>query len=616
MNFNYKDDFLTIANKTSSSFYSNKSFIKKFNETHHYKTSITKNYKNKLKKSPKNKTIFSFHREILKSKLFSNDKYLEMKDKSNFFITRFNSLITKDTIDNYTLTNTVSDQYYEKNKILSKDNFLTIPTYSSKIFNCKKPLDEGISDFMRKTYLIRRAKIINQSKKLNSKKYTDNIIEIEEHIDQLLYNLNYANKLINNYKYVFHNYLKYLMNEINKQYSINNSLIEKETELKLEIRALKNKFDLIKKNFDQGINYQNLLLKVKYRVKDLKDLPVNILVNYNLEEYIPKKKNNLSKKNSINHPIKRRSSIMNLIKKTNSINRKGSVRKSFNKFYDRDNHNSNISLKNRPTISKELVYNTSEEFERDMNNIENNVLRYFEKLLDINEEKYHLIQERDELKKIKIKKEKKENIELNELNNKLFNLKNKYLFNQKKLLKLGVTKLFGIKTNSKNNRVSLYYKIYNKLADIILKFPYNLEIEYKCPNMYEIIQKRIPVILYKGIKKNTVIFCLWLIEQIMTKLFERFHSYKKDVKTLMQLNNIKINLEKEKRNIISRNRLMEEIKKRELIEKEIIEKMNKTFFLPRRKIKIVNYSKNKKTKQKINNIKINYELNINDIIYY
>jgi len=84
----------------------------------------------------------------------------------------------------------------------------------------------------------------------------------------------------------------------------------------------------------------------------------------------------------------------------------------------------------------------------------------------------------------------------------------------------------------------------------------------------------------------------------------------------MQLNNIKINLEKEKRNIISRNRLMEEIKKRELIEKEIIEKMNKTFFLPRRKIKIVNYSKNKKTKQKINNIKINYELNINDIIYY
>jgi len=45
--------------------------------------------------------------------------------------------------------------------------------------------------------------------------------------------------------------------------------------------------------------------------------------------------------------------------------------------------------------------------------------------------------------------------------------------------------------------------------------------------------------------------------------------------------------------------------------------MNKTFFLPRRKVKIVNYSnKNKKIKEKINNIKINYELNINDIIYY
>jgi len=222
-----------------------------------------------------------------------------------------------------------------------------------------------------------------------------------------------------------------------------------------------------------------------------------------------------------------------------------------------------------------------------------------------------------QLKKIKIKKEKKINFELNELNNKLNNIKNKYLFNQKKLLNLGVTKLFGIKTNSKNTNFSLYYKIFDKLAGIILNFPFNLEIEYECPNMYEIIKNRIPVILYKGIKKNTVIFCLWLIEQVLTKLFERFHSYKKDVKTLMLLNNIKINLEKEKRNIISRNRLMEEIKKRELIEKEIIEKMNKTFFLPRRKVKIVNYSnKNKKIKEKINNIKINYELNINDIIYY
>ena len=608
---NYKDDFITIANKTSSTFYSNNSFIKKFNETHHYKTSITKNFKNKLKKNPKNNSVFSFHREMLKSKLFNNEKYSDI-DKSNFFITRFNSLITKDTLENCTIANTISDEYFEKHKLLSKNNFLTIPTYSSKIYNSKKPLDEGISEFIEKTNLIRKAKIINQNKKICSKRYIDNIIENKEQIDQKIYNLIYAQKLINKYKYVFNNYLKYLMSEVDNQLVINNALVKKENDLKIEIRVLKNKVDVIKTKFVQGINYQNLLLKVKYRVKELKDLPINILKNYNLEEYIPlQKRNSLLKKNSnANMPIKRRSSIMNLIKKANSINRKSGNRKSINNS-DRENNSNNLFKKEKKLhISKDLVYNSSEDFERDMNNIEYNVLKYFEKLSDLREEKYYLNKEREELKQIKKNKEKKEESKINELNYKLDLIKNKFLINQKKLSDLGV----GI--NKKPIFVTLYNKIFDKLANIILSFPNNLEIEYHCPNMYQIIKNKNPIILFNGIKKNTVIFCLWLIEQVLTKLYERFHSYKKDIKTTMLLNEIKLNLEKEKRIILSRNRLAEEIKKRELIESEIFEKMNKTLFLPRRKVKNVNNRKVKKIKQIKSIDKINYELNINDIIYY
>ena len=609
---NYKDDFITIANKTSSTFYSNNSFIKKFNETHHYKTSITKNYKNKLKKNPKNNSIFSFHREILKSKLFNNEKYSDINDKSNFFITRFNSLITKDTLENCTITNTISDEYFEKHKLLSKNNFFTIPTYSSKIYNTKKPLDEGINQFIKKTNLIRKAKIINQNKIICSKKYMDNITENKEQIDQKIYNLIYAKKLINKYKYVFNNYLKYLMSEVDNQLVINNALVKKENDLKIEIRVLKNKVDVIKTKFVQGINYQNLLLKVKYRVKELKELPVNILKNYNLEEYIPlQKRNSLLRKNSkMNMPIKRRSSIMNLIKKANSINRKNGTRKSINNS-DRENNSNNLfKFEKKMHISKELVYNSSEDFERDMNNIEYNVLKYFEKLSDLREENYYLNKEREELKQIKKNKEKKEESKINELNYKLDLIKNKFLINQKKLSDLGV----GI--NKKPIFVTLYNKIFDKLANIILSFPNNLEIEYHCPNMYQIIKNKNPIILFNGIKKNTVIFCLWLIEQVLTKLYERFHSYKKDIKTTMLLNEIKLNLEKEKRIILSRNRLQQEIKKRELMESEIFEKMNKTLFLPRRKVKNVNIRKIKKVKQMKSIDKIKYELNINDIIFY
>ena len=609
---NYKDDFITIANKTSSTFYSNNSFIKKFNETHHYKTSITKNFKNKLKKNPKNNSVFSFHREILKSKLFNNEKYSDINDKSNFFITRFNSLITKDTLENCTIANTISDEYFEKHKLLSKNNFFTIPTYSSKIYNTKKPLDEGINQFIKKTNLIRKAKIINQNKIICSKKYMDNITENKEQIDQKIYNLKYANKLINKYKYVFNKYLKYLMAEVDNQLAINNNLVKKENDLKLEIRVLKNKVDVIKKKFDQGINYQNLLLKVKYRVKELKELPVNILKNYNLEEYIPlQKRNSLLRKNSkMNMPIKRRSSIMNLIKKTNSINRKNGVRKSINNSDRENNSNNSYKFERKMHISKDLVYNSSEDFERDMNNIEYNVLKYFEKLSDLREENYYLNKEREELKQIKKNKEKKEESKINELNYKLDLIKNKFLINQKKLLDLGV----GI--NKKPIFVTLYNKIFDKLANIILSFPNNLEIEYHCPNMYQIIKNKNPIILFNGIKKNTVIFCLWLIEQVLTKLYERFHSYKKDIKTTMLLNEIKLNLEKEKRIILSRNRLQQEIKKRELMESEIFEKMNKTLFLPRRKVKNVNIRKIKKVKQIKSIDKIKYELNINDIIFY
>jgi hypothetical protein len=202
------------------------------------------------------------------------------------------------------------------------------------------------------------------------------------------------------------------MAEVDNQLAINNNLVKKENDLKLEIRVLKNKVDVIKKKFDQGINYQNLLLKVKYRVKELKELPVNILKNYNLEEYIPlQKRNSLLRKNSkMNMPIKRRSSIMNLIKKTNSINRKNGVRKSINNSDRENNSNNSYKFERKMHISKDLVYNSSEDFERDMNNIEYNVLKYFEKLSDLREENYYLNKEREELKQIKKIKKKKKNL--------------------------------------------------------------------------------------------------------------------------------------------------------------------------------------------------------------
>ena len=613
------NNFITLATKTSSSFYSTESFINlknSYNEKAHFNTISTLN-SIKLIKNSKLNSINTFHKNLLKTKLQKNKQFQNILiNKSKLFITNFNSILDQDLNDNdninekkinlTTIENENNDKSLEKN-YFSKNLFLKIPTLSSRI-SINKPLVENTSNFLNKINIIRKAKIINKYKNENLKILKEKNILCKEELNQIIFKLNYSKKILEKYKNEFLLYLKYLNNVIYKEEAINEELINKEINLRLKYRALKNKYDITKRFYDQGINYQKLLLKLKYRVSDLSQLPIHILNEYNLKEYIPKKKENIPfyKKNSFYKMTTKKSSILKLIQKKDSINKKINRKSVFLP-------NNNKLIKN---YTPELIYKTSEDFERDIKRMENNCIKLYSKLMEKNKEKFNLEKEKNELLKYILKNESKENIYIKQDEMMLNILKNKYQTLELKLKNLYIIISSNFISNYKKN---FFNTICKKLINIILNIPINLENEFNCKKLYYSLKNNSSYILHNGIKKNIIYFCLWMLEQLLLNLIKKNNNYKNDINTFKLIKTIKKQMEKEKRIEYSKKFLNEEKIRKNLIEKKIIEKFNKTLFLPKRKVNYKDnnrliskkYSLNKTDKNNNNNI-----LSIEDIVYY
>ena len=610
------NNFVTIATKTSSSFYSTESFINLksiYNEKENLKTISTLNSL-KLIRNSKLNSINTFHKHLLRIKLKKNKQYQNIfNNKSKLFITNCNSVLDQDSNENIneknfnltTIENKNENKSLEK-KYFSKNLFLKIPTLSSRI-TVNKPLNETINNFLNKINIMRKAKLMNKYKKENLKILKEKNILYEEELDQIIFKLNYSKKILEKYKNEFFLYMKYLNNVIYKEEVINEELIDKEINLRLQYRSLKNKYDITKRFYEQGINYQKLLLKVKYRVSDLSQLPINILNEYNLKEYIPlKKKEKMSfyKKNSF-FKITKKSSILKLIQRKDTIkkiNRKSVVVPDNNKL--------------NKNYTPELIYKTSEDFERDIKRLENKCIKLYTKLMEKNKEKFNLEKERNDLLKYITENESRENLYIKQQELMLNVLKNKYQTLELKLKNLYIT----ISSNFISNYKKTFFNtIYKKLIFIILNIPINLEKEFNNNRIYEGIKNNSSCILHNGIKKNIIDFCLWMLEQLLINLIEKTHEFNKDIKTFNLIKTIKIKIEKEKRIERARFFLNEEKKRKNLIEKKIIEKFNKTLFLPKRK---VNYQNNYKLISKKYSLKKNHKKNNNnilsaeDVVYY
>ncbi len=157
-----KENYFTIANKTSSSFYSISSLNKRRTTTHFSSISSTF-YQIKLKK--KSCRLRNFHKSFLKDKFLSHNRTLSFGNLSNenttnsnnqFFITKYNyNPIIKDI-----LFGEIDEK--QKFKTLNHEYFLPIKTRKYNIYPKINARKESLLDFKNNILNAQKVKLVSK----------------------------------------------------------------------------------------------------------------------------------------------------------------------------------------------------------------------------------------------------------------------------------------------------------------------------------------------------------------------------------------------------------------------------------------------------------------------
>ncbi len=587
MNFT-RDNVISFANKTSSSFYSTSSFNKRLLTVSTISNSKTFDKHRRI-------SLKNFHKNYLKKKLLLKEKYFPTETSresvnNQFFLTKIfsnNDLLLENEENN------------ESYKPLSKDSFLLVQPKKYNVYPKISSRKEDLLDFNLKLRNSRKARII--CKVLNKEK--ENFLENNkgkiEQINIQISEIHYAKNLLDKYSYQLNKYCKYLSKELEKEQLSLNKIILKESGIRNLVKNLKEKVNNKKLEIIEIEQFRNFLLCVKYKVTKIKDLPQNIITIYQLEKYLPQEKQpkKIMTKSSANFG---RKSIGNFSKKKVKLSKRISAYENKNNRIEKFN-----SIIKKDVIPPPIIYNSLEEYELDIQNIKIGLLKSF----TFNNE------QKKELKLLRSKKN--ELISNQNIPEKTFQIKNyendlKIKKNENKRLHNTLISIGSLKSQSK-----LKKNILNKLISIMTNLSINIEKEFDCPNFYHVLCSKQDNFLCKGLRQDTVLFCLFILEQILISRITKIKTFNSK-KDLIFISDVKNKLESEKR--INHGRNKRKLEKERIIKlnNNIFQKMNKILYLPRRKVNIINkFSsdfRSRSEEKKRNNGK-KYKLDYESILY-
>ena len=587
MNFT-RENFISYANKTSSSFYSTSSFNKRLLTVS--TISNTKTFDKHRRISLKN-----YHKNFLKKKLLLKEKFFPTETsresvKNQFFLTKILS-------NNYSLIqNEENNDIY---KPLSKDSFLLVQPKKYNVYPIISSRKEDLLDFNLKLRNSRKARII--CKVLNKEK--ENILESNkgkiQQINMQIFEIHYAKNLLDKYYIQLNKYCKYLSKELEKEQLSLNKIILKESGIRNLVKNLKEKVNNKKLEIIEIEHFRNFLLCVKYKVTKIKDLPQNIITIYQLEKYLPKEKQpkRIMTKSSANFG---RKSIGHFSKKKVMLSKRISVYENKNNKIEKFK-----SIIKKDVTPSPIIYNSLEEYELDIQNIKIDLLKSF----TFNNE------QKKELKLLR--SEKNELLSNQNIPEKTFKIKNyenalKIKKNENKRLQNTLISIGSLKSQSKLKKIIFY-----KLISIMTNLSINIEKEFDCPNFYNVLSSKQENFLFKGIRQDTVLFSLFILEQILISNITKIKTFNSE-KDLIFISEVKNKLESEKR--INHGRNKRQLEKERIIKlnNNIFQKMNKILYLPRRKINIINKFpsdfRSRSEEKKRNNYK-QYKLDYESILY-
>ena len=706
---NWTKLIISPAVKTCSNFYQTREFrnmsykLKKINNTHTDFSTFLKTHTNINFNSNKN-SMKTFHKTLMRKKLYSNPKFIEMKSmsytdrnsqekdkshlnnksnkihKGNFFLTNNNEISYTDrTIFDYNYT-THNDFYklkkIEPNKSNKNHTLNTSNLISSNLFlkfNGKKYLNSNypdalfpkVSDFVEDIKMIRTIKYINQLKR-EKKKHEYAMAGLDNETTELtVHSLISSHKLLNNFKFSYITYNKYLLNQINKEKNKLDNYITDENLVQEEVIILEKRFDDLMAEFEILTNFKNLFTAIKHKTKIMNN-------NKSGKSFANEVKERLKQQIALEHQNTMSSTSNNVSKKRNvGLLRKPTIKKKNEKEKEKDNssiilenlRNTNENKQEKVNRNQDKHFTSINNFNFRRNNTYKKIERFnslqpfstgkinkIENFLQNNNSKNSIpslpLEKYDVQKEVKIIENNIiESIEeYNFLESDIIYLK--LLFTQEKglmnslianLIKERISQLdfckkyYVILNNrykslkNRNKDFSLFFLIYRKVNKllgevttykvqgfkVIIEDMKNIYDKNKLFYQYKVeknefrrayIIKQLVKYLYK---------VLILIEKIRIELIQKKNEYLKDSYYSEKIIKYENKMDIEKKLFYSKYKRNEDLLRIEKRNQNIVKNLNKIIYRPKRKVgqnyQVINHHKRKKV--------LSHE-NENDMIFY
>ena len=511
-------------------------------------------------------------------------KYLNLNEYNNHHI---------HTISSYTANSKRSN-----NNNYNLKKYLKFNPRISECLNKNLKEQNNLNNFLLSSRLIRKEKIFKkiQTEKLNEKLEDKN--NDKEKLDNRIYKLNNLKIYFNIFYEFFSQYIIYLYHYIIKEKTKDLKLLEYKYTLENINIKLENKINQLEKLLDLYKQYKIFLIKIKFKVNNLKDIPYEKLLYYgiNLKKKTIHRNTLFDNTNQITHDLNNNQKTNNNEKKI-FISRKKSVMQNPNLAFRKLKAKGLIQLNNNPKI-----FESVEEFFSQLKYIEGNIVELFKIFDNNNEIKKNLNNSLNNIKELNIENEK-------HINNQISLLKNQLEINKYKNNKL-LEKYNYLKSEKFSNKHSNRL-ILNKLIKFLTNLPINIEIDFNLTNFYLNIKSKNEYIINFGKKTNKLSYILKFYERLLLHYINLSHYYKNNNKTKYKYEYVYKEIEKDKKYKKSKLNQLNAFKNRLNNSYKFNKKIENLLFLPIKKIDI--YDK-LIFKQKIKDKKIKKTENENDYL--
>lgn len=565
------NSFFSIYKSNIESLRNNKYYqhgFKVVNEFHSYVNNIKRRAKTKLD---------NFHHSYLKEKC---SNYLSINSNSNIFLTR--SSIDK----NYPVSLTSFNECNKPKKNISNYKQLSIKTQSSiplinqKLYRTNFNYDErpgNVKKFMENTKLFHKMNILSNCQTERYKQFQEEMnkkdTEIQLKTNSCKENTFLLDKAIHNLNL----YVRHINSLVEVEKQKLNSILSAQNELEISNKILQQKILKAENKISLYKDYKIFLLKVKYKVQDINQIPQDELHKYGFNLPNEENKTLVPRRSSI---VKRQSIARKSILYNKRPSKLGSLLgtiqnniSSHKHQTDNLNHGNTSKNKNEVVNYNLPIFDSIDQFKETIVNLERNTFDLFNNLGETSEKLYNIRKDK-ESEFLHFKKIQQNN------NNCLTSLENLLIENKEKHEYLLQKKKSLINTSKEE----CYSKISNTLNRMILNFPVDLEKELNEQYIYKKISSELNTVLVNGTKTNKIIYAISIIEKLLLYYSIKIKKFKSNPKNLIIYRECRALVDKKKKEEKNKKNKVKELQKQDVLIDKVIKKSKKIYFKQRRQV--------------------------------